>query len=499
MKLVKYEAKKLAAVAFMTLASPVVMAGDPGWYIGGGVGESRANINEEDISNSLSGSGFTTSAFTEDEYDGAYKLFGGYQFNDYFSLEAGYFDLGDFGFQATTIPAGTLSGDIALKGLNFDLVGSIPFTEKLSAFGRVGLSYTKTKDSFSGTGAVVAPDSSPEESEPNYKAGLGLEYDFTRSLSMRIEAERYRVDDAVGDDGDIDVASIGLVYRFGESKPAAKPAPEQVVEKPAPAPAAVVVVPAKVKTAEYCSLLEIEYEIDQDVIQDQEKEKLAVLGKYMKKYPDTTAVIEGHTDDVGTMKYNQELSQQRADSVVKYLVNDMQIASSRLSAVGYGEGNPQSDNSAQGGKKSNRRINAVISCATDVEGLAVAYPRITMAMEIDFDPYKSNIEPKYYEGLGKVADYLMTHPAITATVEGHSGKYLGTGDAKVEVSKETSMEVSERRANRVVDYLVSRGVARSRLTAEAFGQSRRVAYGTTLAGQQENRRVNIIFNYPTKK
>jgi OOP family OmpA-OmpF porin len=47
-----------------------------------------------------------------------------------------------------------------------------------------------------------------------------------------------------------------------------------------------------------------------------------------------------------------------------------------------------------------------------------------------------------------------------------------------------------------VNYLVNElGVDRSRLTAEGFGQTRRFAYNTSLEGQQENRRVNIIINY----
>ncbi|HTL98129.1 MAG TPA: OmpA family protein, partial [Holophagaceae bacterium] len=60
-----------------------------------------------------------------------------------------------------------------------------------------------------------------------------------------------------------------------------------------------------------------------------------------------------------------------------------------------------------------------------------------------------------------------------------------------------SMEVSQLRAQNVVNYLADNfGIARSRLTAEGFGQSRRVAYNTSTEGRQENRRVNIIFNYP---
>jgi OOP family OmpA-OmpF porin len=47
--------------------------------------------------------------------------------------------MGKFGFTATTVPAGTLSGNIQLKGLNLDAVGILPITEKFSAFGRAGL------------------------------------------------------------------------------------------------------------------------------------------------------------------------------------------------------------------------------------------------------------------------------------------------------------------------------------------------------------------------
>jgi len=60
------------------------------------------------------------------------------------------------------------------------------------------------------------------------------------------------------------------------------------------------------------------------------------------------------------------------------------------------------------------------------------------------------------------------------------------------------MEISKRRADNVVTYLVDNfGVERSRLTAEGFGKTRRYAYSDTKEGQQENRRVNIIINYPS--
>ena len=58
------------------------------------------------------------------------------------------------------------------------------------------------------------------------------------------------------------------------------------------------------------------------------------------------------------------------------------------------------------------------------------------------------------------------------------------------------MNISQRRAQNVVNYLVDKlDVPRARLSTAQFGQTRRVDYGTTLEGRQENRRINIIFNY----
>jgi len=485
----------LGGILLISLSCPLATADDSGWYIGGNVGQSRAKIDEHKITEDLVAGGAASVDIDSDENDLGYKLLGGYQFNRYLALEGGYFDLGKFGFDATTVPAGTLDGKIRVKGLNFDVVGMFPFSEKLSAFARLGVIYADTSDSFDSSGAVTLTDSSPDERDTSYKYGAGLQYNFTPALAMRLEAERYRIDDAVGNDGDIDLASVGLVYRFGaDDKPAVveeKPVKKEVVAEKAPVAPVAVVVPVKVKTEQYCSILDIQYEINGDEIQREEKEKLGVLGTFLKKYPDTTAIIEGHTDNVGSSKDNLALSQRRAEGVVKYLVENFQIAPSRLKAIGYGETRPLASNENSIGKQWNRRIGAVIACATDVENLMVLPARVTMAMELQFDPYKSDIKPEYHASLAKVADFMMRSPKVTATVEAHAGKFVG----KTQVSEETSMEVSQRRAKRVVDHLAGLGVARSRLSEAAYGQERRVAYGTTLDGQQDNRRVNIIFNY----
>ena len=498
MKLVK-TVGALGLVGFAAIGGQAAAADESGWYGGISIGQSKATIANERIRTQLLGAGLTMTSIADDDRDSGYKLFLGKQFNKNFAVEGGLFSLGQFGFTANTTPAGTFTGNIKLQGLNLDAVGIVPFTEKFSAFGRVGLVYNQAKDSFRGTaagGPLAASNPNPKKSEANFKIGVGVQYDFTRALGMRAEWERYRMNDAVGNKGDIDMLLLGLVFRFGAREPAPQAAPPPpyvapVAAAPAPAPAPVlVVVPIVAKTQQYCSILDIQFEINKSTVQREAEEKLDVLVTFMRKYPDTTAVIEGHTDEVGTSADNMRLSQSRADGMVTYLAN-RGIARSRLQAVGYGETRPIADNSTQIGKRLNRRINAVIACATDIEGIAPIPARIAMAMEMDFDAFKADVRPQYHEELRKVANFMQANPRVTATVEGHTGNLQAT--AKL------AMEISQRRAQNVVNYLVNNfGIARSRLSAEGFGQTRRFAYNTSLEGQRENRRVNIIFDFPNQ-
>jgi OmpA-OmpF porin, OOP family len=484
MQLKKATVAAVSVVALALLATMPASAQDAGWYIGANAGQSRANLNNKGVTNDLLDAGLTTTRITEDTSHFGYKVFGAYQFNRYFALEGGYFDLGNFNIGATTEPAGALRGEIKVQGVNFDLVGLIPLGEKFAAFGRGGVIYTETNDSFTGSGAVNVLDGHHRERAANYKFGLGLQYSVSDTFGLRLEAERYRVDDALRHNGDVDLLSAGFVYRFGGKTQA--PAPAYAAAAPSP-----VVQPTPVvqQNARYCTALDFQFEVNHDEIQREEEEKLAVIGRFLKKYPDTTAIIEGHTDNVGSPEQNMALSKRRADSVVNYLERVWAVEPKRLSAVGYGESRPIADNSTEEGKRANRRIGAVVPCATDLEGLIVVPARLTMALLVEFDPQKSAVEPEYRDELRKLADFLKANPTATATVEGHTGN-LQAGAAE-------AMKISQLRAQNVVNYLVDEfGIERSRLTAEGFGQTRRAAYNTTLGGQQDNRRVNVIINYP---
>ncbi|OAD45282.1 OmpA family protein [Polaribacter atrinae] len=75
----------------------------------------------------------------------------------------------------------------------------------------------------------------------------------------------------------------------------------------------------------------------------------------MKKIPDVKFVIEGHTDNRNSDRYNLYLSQRRTESVRKYMIKSG-ISSDRLKPVGYGESRPKFSNENAGGRQLNRRV-----------------------------------------------------------------------------------------------------------------------------------------------
>jgi OmpA-OmpF porin, OOP family len=193
--------------------------------------------------------------------------------------------------------------------------------------------------------------------------GAGIKYFVTDNLALRGDFRHL-----VFRDGETLFNyeyTVGITYQFGEKMPAPAPAAQPEPEV-APAPEAPIEpVPAAEPTPEkmkYCVNMDIEFDIDKAEIRPQYHDEVAKVGDFMKKYPTTTAVIEGYTDEVGSDDYNMKLSQRRAESVINYLVEKFGIERSRLSAKGYGPTRRIAYNNTAEGRQKNRRINAIIDC-----------------------------------------------------------------------------------------------------------------------------------------
>ena len=102
-------------------------------------------------------------------------------------------------------------------------------------------------------------------------------------------------------------------------------------------------------------------------------------------------------------------------------------------------------------------------------------------IEFDFD--KSNVQgSEAARRLDMVADYMKRHPDVKVLISGHTDS-MGTD--------EYNQALSERRAKTAADYLVDKGISRSRMTTKGYGESRPIDTNETDEGRQHNRRVEF--------
>ncbi|TWC28280.1 outer membrane protein OmpA-like peptidoglycan-associated protein [Pseudomonas sp. SJZ079] len=106
--------------------------------------------------------------------------------------------------------------------------------------------------------------------------------------------------------------------------------------------------------------LDVKFDFDKSVVKEGSYGDIKNLADFMQQFPQTTTVVEGHTDSIGTDAYNQGLSERRANAVRDVLVNQYGVSGSRVNAVGYGESRPVADNATAEGRAINRRVEAEV-------------------------------------------------------------------------------------------------------------------------------------------
>ncbi len=138
--------------------------------------------------------------------------------------------------------------------------------------------------------------------------------------------------------------------------PPPPPPPPPKKEEPPPPPARVEVRDNKIEIRE-----KIQFEANKAVILPQSFGLMDEIAGTIKKFPHIKKIaIEGHASAEGDAKHNLKLSDDRAKSVMKYLV-DKGVEAARLSAQGYGSKKPIADNATEEGREKNRRVEFVIT------------------------------------------------------------------------------------------------------------------------------------------
>jgi outer membrane protein OmpA-like peptidoglycan-associated protein len=101
------------------------------------------------------------------------------------------------------------------------------------------------------------------------------------------------------------------------------------------------------------------YDFDSSAIRPEAADNLRNLARSLNKYPNTTLLIVGHTDAVGSTEYNQGLSERRANSASVYLARQG-VGTSRLQSAGMGEAEALGSNQTEAGRQMNRRVEVAI-------------------------------------------------------------------------------------------------------------------------------------------
>jgi outer membrane protein OmpA-like peptidoglycan-associated protein len=104
---------------------------------------------------------------------------------------------------------------------------------------------------------------------------------------------------------------------------------------------------------------EILFDFNSASLRSSSRDELREMADVFDKYGDTTIVVAGHTDSVGSTSYNDRLSDRRAATVAGYL-EDYGVRGSRIDAVGYGESRPKASNETSSGRQQNRRVELYI-------------------------------------------------------------------------------------------------------------------------------------------
>jgi outer membrane protein OmpA-like peptidoglycan-associated protein len=107
-------------------------------------------------------------------------------------------------------------------------------------------------------------------------------------------------------------------------------------------------------------LIMLTFPVGKATIEPQNFALLTKVQRAITMFPECDITVEGHTDSYGGDELNMTLSQDRANAVSQYLLANMGIARSRISAVGYGEGRPIANNETVEGRTKNRRIEVII-------------------------------------------------------------------------------------------------------------------------------------------
>lgn len=218
-----------ALAAAVLLGAAPAQAADTGFYVGGFVGASSFDVQEEDlagVADVLAGTGlsFTIDRSSLDDDDTAFGGLVGYRFLPWLAAEARYVDLGEAKYDASgtisTVESAPLPFDLGLKakvkGPALSVLGILPFADRWEVYARGEVLFTEVKLEVAASAVGNAAAESDTSNSTDFGLGVGVGVNLGPNWALRAEYERFF---DVGDqqdtgESDVDLVSVQALYRF---------------------------------------------------------------------------------------------------------------------------------------------------------------------------------------------------------------------------------------------------------------------------------------------
>ena len=195
----------ITGLALISIVNSVAFAEDTSggrWYVGGGLGAATGL----DMCSAFN-PGFTTVPGSCDKSEFAGKVYGGYKFNKYLGAEGALVYLGSADANGTFLGV-PVTSDVYAGGLELAGTGTVPITDQFGILAKLGVL-------FWGIHSEVGTGFDRDENGTSFATGVGLKYDITKNVGIRLEWERFwQVGNSTIGESDVDLFTIGGLYRF---------------------------------------------------------------------------------------------------------------------------------------------------------------------------------------------------------------------------------------------------------------------------------------------
>ncbi|MFT4906176.1 MAG: outer membrane protein OmpA-like peptidoglycan-associated protein [Oleispira sp.] len=361
---------------FSTFAAQAAWWDEMDLYAGAGYGQSYLNPG-------VGGTSYSVDDHTQD----AWKLTGGWDWNDHISIEGYYSDLGSVELNPGELGYRMLGANAML---HYWARGGERVKGSIALYAKAGLNH------MTNNGSNISYES---KNQGQLFGAIGAELYLPKKFSVRFEIDSY--------DADASMLTLNIVKRFGFNSRTSRLPPLPIVEEKPPqeeqfvamieelpataaGPKIVQLMPVVVDSdldgllddEDQCPytpknvtindlgcatydgkvgdlIANVQFESNSSLLTEPSKIALNEIVSMLAIYTAVKIEVQAHSDNTGSADYNKKLSQRRAESVVKYLATK-KISMDRLQALGHGEEKPIADNKTAEGRAKNRRVEFIL-------------------------------------------------------------------------------------------------------------------------------------------